>query len=328
MNLVGIDVGGTKILGVRADERGTVLDEVRVATRAERGVDALIERVARVIEKHMPPEGAAGIGIAMPGPLTHVKGEVYNPPNLPGWDNVPLVKLLRERLALADSVPLVLVNDANAAALGEYVYGAGSERALGRRIYNLVYFTISTGIGGGIIVDGALLTGAQGYAAEMGHMVVDAFGRMCNCGNIGCFEAMASGTALAREASVLVASTRETLIDTLAGGDPGNVTAELVAEAAGRGDPLAMELMQREGYLVGMGVVSAVHIFNPELVVLGGGVTNAGDLLFNPVRETVARRVQPPYRGTFDIVPAALGGRSGALGAVAAAALAVREAPA
>ncbi|HET9495609.1 MAG TPA: ROK family protein [Chloroflexia bacterium] len=326
MDLIGIDVGGTKILGVHADERGTVLDELRVATRAERGVEAVIERIARVVEKLTPAGGVAGIGIGMPGPLDHVKGEVYSPPNLPGWVNVPIVKLLRERLALAENVPLVLVNDANAAALGEYVYGAGSERVLGRRIHNLVYFTISTGIGGGIIADGRLLTGANGLAAEMGHMVVDAFGRMCNCGNIGCLEAMASGTALAREAAVLVASTRETLIDTLAGGDPDKVTAELVSEAAREGDPLALELMEREGKLVGMGVVSAVHIFNPELVVLGGGVTNAGDLLFNPVRETVARRVQPAYRGTFDIVPAALGGRSGALGAVAAAALAAQDA--
>jgi glucokinase len=325
MDLIGIDVGGTKILGVRADERGYVAEDVRVATRAERGPEAVIERIARVVEK-LNPEGAApSIGIAMPGPLDHVKGEVYSPPNLPGWENVPIVRLLRERLALPDSVPLVLVNDANAAALGEFVYGAGSERALGRRIRNLVYFTISTGVGGGIITDGRLLTGANGLAAEMGHMVVDAFGRMCNCGNIGCLEAMASGTALAREAAVLVASTRETLIDTLAGGDPANVTAELVSRAAAQGDPLALELMQREGQLVGMGVVSAVHIFNPELVVLGGGVTNAGDLLFNPVRETVARRVQPAYRGTFDIVPAALGGRSGALGAVAAAVLALRD---
>ena len=131
-----------------------------------------------------------------------------------------------------------------------------------------------------------------------------------------------------REAAVLVASTRETLINTLAGGNPDNVTAELVSRAAAEGDPLAMELMEREGHLVGMGVVTAVHIFNPELVVLGGGVTNAGDLLFKPVRETVARRVQPAYRGTFDIVPAALGARSGALGAVAAAALATQDVPA
>jgi glucokinase len=156
-------------------------------------------------------------------------------------------------------------------------------------------------------------------AAELGHIVIDLGGPRCKCGNMGCLEAMASGTALAREAAVVIASRRETLISDLAGGDPDRATARIVAEAARKGDPIARELMEREGLLVGVGVVNCIHAFNPEIIVLGGGVTNAGDLLFEPVRATVESRVMRAYRDTFKIVPAALRGNQGALGAVAAA---------
>jgi glucokinase len=319
MNIIGIDLGGTKILGIRADEHGRILDELREPTRADEGMSAVVGRIVSLIRRLTPNGGADAIGIGAPGPLNHLKGEVYDPPNLPNWENVPLIRLVRERLGLDDTLPVVLINDANAAALAEYMYGAGSEQKLGKRINHLVYLTISTGIGGGVIADGRLLQGATGMAAELGHIVIDADGPHCNCGGRGCLEALASGTALAREASVVVASRRETLIDKMVGGDPDKVTAEIVAKAAEAGDPIALELMEREGYLVGVGVVTCVHTFNPELVVLGGGVTHAGELLFKPVRETVQSRIYRPFRGTFDIVGVALGNESGALGAVAAA---------
>jgi glucokinase len=318
MKIIGIDLGGTKILGIRADEEGRMEAELRRATEAAEGLEHVVDGVCGVIRELTPEGDVDAIGIGSPGPLDPQKGEVYDPPNLPGWVVVPLLQLVRERLGLADDFPLVLVNDGHAAALAEYRYGAGSERVLGRRIKHMVYLSIGTGVGGGVIADGKLLLGARGMAAHLGHITIDANGPHCNCGSIGCLEALASGTALAREASVVVASRRETLISKAVGGDPSRVTAEIVVKAARDGDPIALDLMEREGELVGVGVVTCIHVFDPELVVLGGGVANAGELLFKPVRDTVYSRVERPYVGTFDIVPVALGRETGALGAVAA----------
>src|SRR5688500_13093265 len=283
MNIIGIDVGGTKILGIRTDEHGMVLEQVRWPTLAQEGVEAVIGRIVDMIRELTPDEGVDAIGVGMPGPLNPAKGEVYNPPNLPGWETVPLCKIVRERLQVAENVPVVLVNDANGAALAEFKFGAGANKG----IKHLVYFTISTGIGGGVITNGKLLLGASGMAAELGHIVIDINGPECGCGGYGHFEALASGTALAKEAARLVEDRRETSIVDLVGGDPSKVSAEIVVEAAIAGDSVACRLMEREGLLVAAGVITAIHCFNPEIVVLGGGVTNAGDLLFNTVRSAV-----------------------------------------
>jgi glucokinase len=319
MNIIGVDLGGTKILGVRADEEGNIAAHVRRPTGAAEGLDAVVGRIVDTIRELMPPEGVAAIGVGVPGPINPMKGEVYDPPNLPGWTTVPLRKMLIEHLDLPEKTPIVLANDANAAALAEFKFGAGAEKRLGKSIRHLVYLTVSTGIGGGVIVDGRLLIGSTGMAAELGHIVIDLHGPRCNCGNIGCLEAMASGTALAREAATILASRRETKIAEMAGGRPEKVTAQIVVEAAMAGDPIALELMAREGELIGVGVVNCIHIFNPELIVLGGGVSNAGDLLFKPIKATVEARIMRAYKGTFDIVPAALESEVGALGAVAVA---------
>ena len=319
MNIIGIDLGGTKILGILADEHGAVRKRVRKATEGQKGPDHVIGCMVEMIQELIPPEGLDGIGVGVPGPMDSVKGIVYEPPNLPGWKDVPLRDLMLARLKLPKEVPFTIVNDANAAALAEFQFGAGSHRVLGRPIRNMVYLTISTGIGGGVIADGSLLLGTAGMAGELGHMVIDLFGPRCNCGNRGCLESLASGPALAREGAVVVAARRETSMSDTVGGDPAKVTAQIVEEAAKAGDPEALKLMEREGLMVGVGVVNCVHAFDPQLVVLGGGLTNAGDLLFDPVRATVAERVMPAYRGTFEIVPAALGNDVGALGAVAAA---------
>ncbi len=316
---IGIDLGGTKILGVRADEHGHIVAEVRKPTGAIQGLDAVVDRIVEIIRELTPPEGVAAIGVGAPGPLDPVKGVVYGPPNLPGWVAVPLRQILEDRLQLPGGTPIVLGNDANAAALAEHKFGAGSEKRSGKPIKHLVYLTISTGIGGGVITDGKLLLGATGMAAELGHIVIDLHGPRCTCGNTGCLEAMASGTALAKEAATIVAARRETSMADAVGGKPEKMTAQIVVEAAQAGDREACALMDREGMLVGVGVVNCIHSFNPQLVVLGGGVTNAGDLLFNPVRVTVEARIMRGYIGTFDIVPAALGNEVGALGAVAVA---------
>ena len=319
MNIIGVDVGGTKILGILADERGVILARIRRPTGAEEREEAVMDRMAAIIRELMPPEGVDAIGIGMPGPIDPVTGVVYEPPNLPGWNAVPLREMLDRRLPEPGRTPIVLVKDANAAALGEYRFGAGARAGASGPIKHLVYLTISTGVGGGVIVDGELLLGSGGLAGELGHITIDLHGPRCSCGNIGCLEAIASGTALAREAAIVVTSRRETSMAAATGGDPQKMTAEIVAKAAKEGDPAALELMDREGKLLGAGIVSCIHVFNPQLVVLGGGVSNAGDLLLKPVRATVEARVMRGFRGTYSIVPAALGNDSGALGAVAAA---------
>ncbi|HKP52676.1 MAG TPA: ROK family protein [Chloroflexia bacterium] len=320
MSFIGIDVGGTKILGVRADREGKIATQVRRPTRGSEGLEAVVDRIARMIKDLTPRRGEVeGIGVGIPGPTDPMKGLVYNPPNLPGWGSVPLRDMLRERLDLDDDIPLVLVNDANAAGLAEFKFGAGSPKSMRREIKHLVYLTVSTGVGGGVVIDGKLLVGSSGLAAELGHMVIDVSGPRCYCGGIGHLEAMASGTALAREGYMVVASPRKTSMSDAVGGNPDKVTAEVVVQAAQEGDPAACELMEREGFLVGIGVVNCIHTFNPELIVIGGGVSNAGSLLFDPVRATVEAKVMPAYLGTYEIVPAALKGTSGALGAVAAA---------
>lgn len=307
------------MLGVLADESGKIADRVLHPTGAAEGLEAVVGRIATMIKELSPGGGVDAIGLGIPGPLDPVKGMVYDPPNLPGWTDVPLRDMVRERLGAHKDLPIVLVNDANAAALAEFRFGAGAGYNGGAPVKHLVYLTISTGIGGGVITDGKLLLGQNGMAAELGHIVIDLWGPRCSCGNRGCLEAMASGTALAREGYMVVKARRPTSISDAAGGDPERVTAEMVVEAAQGGDPEARELMKREGMLAGVGVVNCIHSFNPQLVVLGGGVSNAGALLFDPVRATVQERIMPAYKGTFEIVQAGLGGDSGALGAVAAA---------
>jgi glucokinase len=320
---IGIDVGGTKILGVRADREGNIAAQIQRPTRASEGLDAVVGRIAAMVKELTPRRGGeiSGIGVGIPGPLDPREGIVYNPPNLPGWETVPLRDMLKERLQLKPETSVVLVNDANAAALAEFKFGAGSpqHRGKSKKIKHLVYLTVSTGVGGGVVVDGKLFVGSLGLAAELGHMVIDVNGPRCYCGGIGHLEAMASGTALAREGYMVVASRRDTSMSAAVGGKPEKVTAETVVNAAQAGDPAACELMEREGFLVGIGVVNCIHAYNPELVVIGGGVSNAGDLLFSPIRATVESRVMPAYHGTYEIVPATLKGASGALGAVAAA---------
>ncbi|HEX8222062.1 MAG TPA: ROK family protein [Chloroflexia bacterium] len=325
MSIIGVDVGGTKIHSVRADEQGNILAREHCSTEAGEGLDHVVGLIAEEIGKLAEGEEIEAVGLGVPGPLDARKGIVYDPPNLPGWDDVPLVKLLREKLHTLRDVPLVLVNDANAAALAEYHFGAGSQYKGAEPLKHLVYLTVSTGIGGGVITDGNLLVGSTGMAAELGHIVIDIGGPRCGCGNLGCFEACASGTALAREGYLVVKSRRPTKMAELVKGVAEDVTAETVFQAARQGDHEAMLLVQREGMLVGVGVVNCIHSFNPQLVVLGGGVSGAKELLFDPVRATVEDRIMPAYKDTFQIVPAALGGDTGALGAVAAALVELKQ---
>ena len=257
----------------------------------------------------MTTSQVAAVGVGAPGPLDIAAGVVIAPPNLPGWERVPLRQMLRDAL----SIPTYLDNDANAAALGEHRFGAG------RGTRHMIYVTVSTGIGGGLILDGRLYHGASGVGGEVGHISVLPHGPLCGCGNRGCLEALASGTAIAREARERVNRGVPTLIAELAGGDPQQITARLVAEAAQRGDPEAQTILHTAMDYLGIGMASLVNLFNPQMIVIGGGLSKLGETLFEPVRRAIRRHAFQAAAQDVQVVPARLGDQVGVLGAAAVA---------
>lgn len=308
--IVGVDLGGTQIRAALADAQGKISQRASQPTMAEEGLEAVLRRIKGVIRQVLPADIARvrAIGFAAPGPLDPWKGVIMDAPNLPGWKNVPLKDLMEEEFAL----PAFVGNDANLAALAEQRFGVG------QGIADLIYLTVSTGIGGGVIMDNKLLLGAHGFAAELGHQTIEAHGPRCNCGNIGCLEALAAGPAIARNAKELIQSGVATRIADLVSGNLDKVTAKVVNQAAQEGDPVAIELFRQAGFYIGIGIVNLLHIFNPSLIIIGGSVAKAGDLLFEPIRATVRERAMASYYWEHTpIVPAALGDDVGVLGAVA-----------
>jgi len=310
--ILGVDIGGTKIATALATAQGEILVRGHSLTHAQAGSDAVISSVFTTIEETMASgkinsSQLLGIGIAAAGIIDSDNGRVIFSPNLPDWNEVPLGNIVQQRFGIST----YLGNDATLAALGEWHFG------LKRKVANLVYITISTGIGGGIIANGKLYTGVCGAAGEIGHMTIDVNGPRCNCGNVGCWETLASGTALAREAAKQIAGGAGTSIAELVGGDISKIDARIVFLAAKQGDELAKELISRLGYYFGIGLVNLVNIFNPELILVGGGVAKMGDLLLQPAIKVVKERAFRTLANAVEIKPAILGDDSGILGAVA-----------
>lgn len=287
-----VDVGGTKVAVGVADARGRLLAQDRFATLPERGPDAVIAEIASRLQALGHPLSAVGVGCV--GPLDLDEGLVMRPPNFPGWDRVPLRSSLEGRLG----VPVLIDNDANAAALAEFTLGAGQ----GAKI--MVYATVSTGIGGGIVVDGKLLHGVGGGAGELGHQTVVPDGPLCGCGNRGCLEALASGPAI-------VAAARK------AGFEREDLHAGHVAEAAAAGDPKAAEIWSHAIEMLAIGLGNVITTLAPDRVVIGGGVAQAGELLLRPLREALARRVRMVPMDRVDVRLAAHGADAGIYGAIA-----------
>jgi glucokinase len=299
--IIGVDVGGTQIRAILADEQGRPYDEVRMPTAADEGVEAVIGRMVAGVEQvraALPENGELiGVGVGAPGPLDPFTGRVLGPPNLPGWADVPLRDVLAERTGLA----VELGNDANAAVLGEWMFGAGQGR------HNLVYITVSTGIGGGVISDGRLVLGYLGSAAEVGIQIIDHT-------TLAFWEELASGTGLARAAADAMIDEPASVLHGLA--SPETVTAADVARAAEAGDALAQRLMEREGELIGVGLVNVLHMFAPEQILLGGSVVVHNPWLIDRALRVIRERAYPIYHDT-PVELAALGDRVGVLGAVA-----------
>ncbi len=309
--VIGMDMGGTKILAGVVGLDGNVLGTAKRATKAAAGPDAVIERMIKTAQNAVEAAGLkmddiAAVGTGAPGPLDPDRGIVLRTPNLPGWDNVPLAKLLGEGLA----IPAFVENDVNLGTLGEHALGAGTG------VKDMVGIFVGTGIGGGLILDGALRQGWRKACAEVGHMIMLAEGPLCGCGNRGCLEALASRTAIERDIWGGIKAGRECMIPELIGKD-GRLTSGELAEAWEKGDPLVREVLGRSQFYLGLAVASLVNLLDPEMIVLGGGVIEAlGETYLEPIR-AVAYQYFINKRGARDvkIVPAKLGDLAGLLGA-------------
>jgi len=310
--VVGVDLGGTKIaVGLFTSEGKLTLQHLQ-PTRAQEGPQAVIEGLRQAIVRIVSQAGIdfsqlKGIGLAAAGAIDSHNGVVTLSPNLPGWRNIPLRQIMKDSLG----VTTYLTNDANAAALGEYLFGAG------QNVANLVYVTVSTGIGGGIIINGEVYEGVSGAAGEVGHMTIDINGPACNCGSNGCLETLASGAALAREAGRHIEAGEGVAILEASGGDLAQVSAKTVFLAAQQGDRLAGELIRQTGCYLGVGLANLVNIFNPELIIIGGGLSNMGERLLEPARGVMRERAYQISASAVRIVPAVLGNDSGLIGAAA-----------
>ena len=310
--VLGIDIGGTNlVVGSVAEDGSSMVASASEPTHSEAGatdvVDRLVglaERASATTRREAPGAEILGVGVGAPGPLDTKRGIVLLTPNL-GWVNMPLRQLIHDRLGL----PAALDNDANCAVLGEWWVGAarGARHAIG--------ITIGTGIGGGLIIDGQLYHGASDVAGEIGHTTIDTEGRRCKCGNYGCLEAYASGPNIALRAVEEIEAGAESRLRALVGGDLGKITAQTVYQAAADGDELALEIVNDTAKFLGVGIGNLLNVFNPDLVVVCGGVTLAGDHLFEPLRREVARRAFKPAVAACRIVPGELAGTAGVYGA-------------
>jgi glucokinase len=313
--VLGIDIGGTNlVVGSVAEDGSAVVAAASEATHSEAGATDVVDRLVGLAERAIattrreaPGAEILGVGVGAPGPLDTRRGIVLLTPNL-GWVNLPLRQIIHDRLGL----PAALDNDANCAVLGEWWVGAarGARHAIG--------ITIGTGIGGGIIIGGQLYHGASDVAGEIGHTTIDTEGRRCKCGNYGCLEAYASGPNIALRAVEELEAGAESRLRALVGGDLRKITAQTVYQAAADGDELALEVVNDTAKFLGVGIGNLLNVFNPEVVVVCGGVTLAGDHLFEPLRREVARRAFKPAVAACRIVPGELAGTAGVYGAAKA----------
>ncbi len=308
-HVLALDIGGTKLAAGVVDHAGQVLSFVRAQTKVEEGPDAVIERLLILGHEAMTESGhgraaVTAVGIGCGGPLDPVSGRVQGPPGLPGWDDVPIV----ERVSAAYGLPAFLENDATAAVLGEHRFGPWGD------IRHMLYLTVSTGVGGGVIYDGRLYRGAAGNGGEFGHVIIDWNGRLCGCGQRGCIEAYASGSSIARRAAEALAAGEASSMSEAAA-----VTAETVSSHARRGDPLAVRIWDETTAALGRAVAVMVNVAEPELVVLGGGVTRAGDALLLPVRRLALSQAMRPAGAASRIELSSHGDAVGVIGAAASA---------
>ncbi len=263
--VLAVDIGGTKIAFGLVSPTGDVVSRVYLPTLADSGPGPIIKRMMHV-SKALPQKvglkisDLAGVSLAVAGIVDTKKGILKSSPHLPGWRNTRLKEIFEAEL----DNKIHLINDASAAALGEYMFGAGKGHK------NIIYMTVSTGIGGGIIIDGRLYEGTDGCAGEIGHMIVDGKGPLCDCGNRGCLEALSSGTAIARDVVNKIKQGKSSAVLQLVQGRLENIDSRMVGRAAREGDPIALEAIKQASYYLGLGLINLINNFNPQLIIIGG----------------------------------------------------------
>ena len=303
-----IDIGGTKILVGLVNQSGELLARKRIETLAEQGAENIVARTVLTLHELLQEIGASKedlevIGCSIPGPLDSKSGVVHFSPNLQ-WRNVPFVDLMQRLI----NVPVMVDDDAHCAALGEAWMGGARGKDCA------VYVTISTGIGAGIVIGGKIYRGAHGSAGEIGHMTIETAGPPCSCGNFGCFEALASGSAIAARARQAVIHGDQTDLSTFCD-DPGQISAEHVVRAAESGDNVALRIIESAGNYAGIGLAAVASAYDPEIIIVGGGVVLTGSLLLQYARRSFRERAIFPLSSLIPIVPAALGEESSLWGA-------------
>ncbi len=303
--IIAVDLGGTRIRAARLNQSLEIEKREETLTETERGLDYTLERFKAMVRAVWPTDGTTitGIGVSSPGPLNPMTGVIVAPPNLKGWHNVPLGDILKETFG----VPVYVGNDANVAALAETVMGA----AQGCR--HVIYITVSTGIGSGMIIDGKMLLGKSGLGAEAGHIIIQSSPEQVR------LELETRGPALAMKAKARIEAGDQTMIKDLVNGDLSQISGATVGKAAQAGDPVALEIVREAGRVLGLGMVSLLHLFNPEILVFGGAVSdNLGELLFAPMRDSIQKYcIDDSYWQDLRIEQAALGENVSIFGAAA-----------
>lgn len=305
---IGVDVGGTNVKLALVDMNGKIVYSNTTPTRADLGYEHSIQNIQNAIEELMKETNTnkdviEAIGFGFPGQIDYQAGIVRLLPNMPGWVEIPVAKIMEDKFGITTK----LDNDVRVATLGELKYGAG------KGCQNLVCITVGTGIGSGLVFNGKLIRGAKNAAGEIGHIKLSmGDGPICGCGDYACFEAYASGPAIVAEAKEYIKGGKSSKFKELA---TEELSPYIIAQAALQGDAVAKRIFAKMGEIIGLGLTSVINLLNPEKVIIGGGVADAGDILFNPIRETIAKRAMPIQASAVEIVPAVLGNTAGVIGA-------------
>lgn len=303
---VGVDLGGTKIYTALCDENGKFINEIILQTEAEKGSEQIVDKIKDSIKyviKDVDKSKIKSIGLGSPGPLDIKNGLIAEPANLP-FINFPIVSELFNEF----NIKVYLDNDANVATLAEYIFGSG------KGTNNMLYITVSTGIGGGAILDGKIYRGSTSNALEIGHTTVSVYGRRCGCGNIGCVEAMSSGTAIMKIAKEAITSRVETSLKKYE-----SITSKELFIEANKGDKVSLEIVETAMSYLGIAISNYANILDPDLIVIGGGISESGDLMFNIIHKEMEKRCLGPIFRNCKIIKSSLGSKIGVLGAVALA---------
>ena len=306
-NRIGIDVGGTNVKIALVNDKGNILYSNSVPTRAEMGYEYTVNNIKQAIRDLITETGVTnieGIGFDFPGQIDYKNGIVRLAPNIPGWVNIPIAKIIEDEF----KIPTRIDNDVHCAALGELKFGAGQD------CENFICMTVGTGIGSGIVINGKLVRGASNAAGELGHIKLQMHeGPLCGCGDYGCLEAFASGPSIVAMAEEYISGGKSTKFREMASG--GEITPYIVAEAAKLGDPVAKRIFTKVGEYIGFGLASVVNLLSPEKLIIGGGVADAGDILIEPIKETIKKRAMVVAGSAVEIVPAKLANTAGVIGA-------------